>query len=391
MAANNLLQKLATIYAGDDIQYPQLRAVTLAQWMLESGRATSKLAKLHYNFGGLKWRKEMAAYATKVKYEANDGVDFYCKFATIENFIAGYWAFLDRSPYSGWEEHTDTAEDFIGFIGPIYTPSKKYADKVLALVPEATELLNQVQGPNALVAANAAAGAEADAVTDLGAIVIDPGHGGTVKVGGSSPNNAISVSGVKEKKLALDFCLILRDELLRQAANANETVKVVLTRTTDVNVGIEDRARVAANNRAKLFLCLHFNGLDNASIRGTETFFRAAGNNLNFQQDVAFATDVHNALFGALKALDPGAKDRGLKPDTDSGPGGLGVLNDNSLGNGQIGSAAKMCRSAYFEAEFISNVAADKLLVSGPNAIPNRTKAMAAVAKAMLKHIRTMQ
>lgn len=390
MAANNLLQKLATIYAGDDIRYPQLRAVTLAQWMLESGRATSKLAKLHYNFGGIKWRKEMAAYATKVKYEANDGVDFYCKFATIENFIAGYWAFLNRSPYSGWEEHTDSAEDFIRFIGPIYTPSKKYADKVLALVPEATDLLNQVQGPNALVAANVAAGAAAAVATNLGAIVIDPGHGGTVKVGGSSANNAISVSGVKEKKLTLDFCLILRDELIKQAANANETVKVVLTRTTDVNVGIADRAAVAADNHAKLFLCLHFNGLDNASVRGTETFFRAAANNLNFQQDVAFATDVHNALFGALKALDPGAKDRGLKPDTESGPGGLGVLNDNSLGNGQIGSADKMCRSAYFEAEFISNVAADKLLVSGPDAIANRTKAMAAVAKAMLTHIRGM-
>jgi N-acetylmuramoyl-L-alanine amidase len=390
MAANNLLLKLATIYAGDDIRYPQLRAVTLAQWMLESGRATSKLAKLHYNFGGIKWRNEMAAYATKVKYEANDGVDFYCKFATIENYIAGYWAFLNRSPYSGWEEHTDTAEDFIRFIGPIYTPSKKYADKVLALVPEATELLNQVQVPNALAKANVAEVAAAAAATDLGAIVIDPGHGGTVKVGGSSANNAISVSGVKEKKLTLDFCLILRDELLKQAANANQTVKVVLTRTTDVNVGITDRARVAADNHAKLFLCLHFNGLDDASVRGTETFFRAAANNLNLQEDMAFANAVHAALLGALQAMDPGAKDRRVKPDTESGPGGLGVLNDNSLGNNQIGSTAKMCRSAYIEAEFISNKAADKLLVSGPDAIANRTRAMAAVAKAMLTHIRGM-
>jgi hypothetical protein len=65
MTANKLLQKLATIYRGDEIQYPELRAVTLAQWMLESGRATSRLAKLHYNFGGIKWRREMAPYATK--------------------------------------------------------------------------------------------------------------------------------------------------------------------------------------------------------------------------------------------------------------------------------------------------------------------------------------
>jgi N-acetylmuramoyl-L-alanine amidase len=246
-----------------------------------------------------------------------------------------------------------------------------------------------VQVPNALLAANVAAGPAAAAATDLGAIVIDPGHGGTTTVGGSSPNNAISFSGVKEKKLTLDFCLILRDELLKQAANANETIKVVLTRITDVNVGIADRAKVAFANHAKLFLCLHFNGSSDLTIRGTETFFRAAANtNLNLQDDIAFANAVHAALVGALKAMDSGANDRQVKPDTATQPGSLGVLNDNSLGNNQAGSVAKMCRSAYIEAEFISNKAADKLLVSGPDAIANRTKAMAAVAKAMLIHIR---
>ena len=54
--------------------------------------------------------------------------------------------------------------------------------------------------------------------------MLDPGHGGTKKVGGSSPNNAISKSGVKEKKLTLDFCLILRDELTKQAERSNEPV-----------------------------------------------------------------------------------------------------------------------------------------------------------------------
>jgi N-acetylmuramoyl-L-alanine amidase len=66
MAVNELLMRLATIYKGEEIRHPQLRAVTLAQWMLESGRATSDLAKLHYNFGGLKWRSEMAGHATKI-------------------------------------------------------------------------------------------------------------------------------------------------------------------------------------------------------------------------------------------------------------------------------------------------------------------------------------
>ncbi|MCK1651370.1 N-acetylmuramoyl-L-alanine amidase [Bradyrhizobium sp. 149] len=369
---NELLLRLADIYAGENIRHPQLRAVTLAQWMLESGRATSKLATEHYNFGGLKWRKEMAAYATRVLYQAHDGDEYYCKFATIENFINGYWAFLNRAPYSGWEEHIDSGEDFIRFIGPIYTPKPSYPDDVLVLVKEAQRLLSAPPRTH-LVAAVAA--------VNLGTVVIDPGHGGTVKVGGSSPNNATSASGVKEKKLALDFSLILRDELLRQATASSQTIKVVLTRTTDVNVGITDRAQVAASEHARAFLCLHFNGLDDTTISGAETYFRAASNgNLNLQADIKFANAVHDGLMAGMRAVNPTAKDRGVKPDSDSGPGSLGVLNDAALGNTP---ANPRCASAYIEAEFISNPKVDKILISGADAIANRTQVMASVATAI--------
>ena len=145
---------------------------------------------------------------------------------------------------------------------------------------------------------------------------------------------------------------------------------------------------MAFSNRAKLFLCLHFNGLKNPAVRGCETYFRALENgNLNLQDDIAFATDVHKALFAGLKSIDPNAKDRGLKPDTESGPRALGVLNDRALGNDRV---EKMCRSAYIEAEFITNPAVDTLLISGPDAIANRTKVMASVAKAIRNHMRNM-
>jgi len=385
MPANPLLNRLVTIYKGDDIRYPRLRAVTLAQWLLESGRATSALAKKYYNFGGLKWRPEMAAYATKIKYEANDGVDYYCRFATLENFISGYWAFLDRAPYSGWEEHVATAEEFIRFIGPIYTPTKGYADKVLKLVPEAEQLLS---GSQERVAAAAAMADAPAGLTNLGTIVLDPGHGGTQDLGGSAANHAISKSGVKEKKLTLDYCLILRDELMKQAQKANETIKVAMTRTADVNLSLADRAKMAFTERAKLFLCLHFNGESNPSIRGAETYFRAKENgNLNLQDDIAFATDVHKALFAGFKSVDPTAKDRGVKPDTESGPHSLRVLSDKALGNDQ---RPDKCRGAYIEAEFITNPTVDKLFISGPDAVANRTAVMASVAKAIRAHLRGM-
>ena len=139
-----LLDMLASRYKSATIAFPSLKAVTFAQWLLESGRGTSGLATQHLNFAGLKWRSEMAGYATPVQYEASDGPDRYCKFASVDAFIAGYWRFLSRPPYHGWEEHAaEGAEAFIHFIGPIFNPAGDvYVDKVLGLLPEAQELLD---------------------------------------------------------------------------------------------------------------------------------------------------------------------------------------------------------------------------------------------------------
>ena len=133
--------KLATTYRDTTIEFPALKPATLAQWILESGYGQSALARQHFNFGGLKWRKEMEGLATPVDYDAHDGKDKYCKFASIERFIEGYWRFIDRSPYAGWRNHASTGEAFIRFVGPIYTPSQLYADHVVALLPAAGGLL----------------------------------------------------------------------------------------------------------------------------------------------------------------------------------------------------------------------------------------------------------
>ena len=65
----------------------------------------------------------MAGYAEKVAYEAHDGLDDYCKFDSLKAFIDGYWRFIGRSPYAGWEDHTDTPEIFLGFIAPFTAPA----------------------------------------------------------------------------------------------------------------------------------------------------------------------------------------------------------------------------------------------------------------------------
>ena len=80
----------------DSEKNPNLKSIVLAQWILETGRGKSSLARNHYNFGGLKWRKEMAVMARPVSYEAHDGKTEYVKFSSAENFIEGYWHFINR-------------------------------------------------------------------------------------------------------------------------------------------------------------------------------------------------------------------------------------------------------------------------------------------------------
>lgn len=140
---SDLFKELVKRYAEIDIKYPHLKTITVAQWALESARGSSRLAKEHLNFGGLKWRKEMQGYAEKVWYEAHDGGDFYCKFGNIDDFIKGYWKFIERPPYAGWESHTTDEEDYIEFIGPIYSASPSYVERVLNLLPESRKLLEE--------------------------------------------------------------------------------------------------------------------------------------------------------------------------------------------------------------------------------------------------------
>jgi len=373
-----LLVRLAQVYRHEKIRHPKLRAATLAQWMCDSAGASSRLAQEHYNFGHLKWRKEMAPYATKIACGPKGKEEFYCKFATLETFINGYWAFLNRAPYSGWEERADDPAGFIGFIAPVYSASPRYAQKVLGLLDDAQRLLDgdpPADRPEE----------RKTPLVDIGAIVIDPGHGGSAAVACSSPNNAISASGVKEKKLTLDFALVLRDEMLRQAGKAGERVKVVLTREGDVNLTCHARAGVVKTCDARAFLSLHFNGSAPAA-SGVETFFRAPENgNVNADSDTRFARLVQDALLAGMRPFHPDVRDRGVKPDTQTKNGAIGVLNDKHLGRRP---GAPRAVAALAELEFITNPKVDRLIVSGPEAVANRARVAGELAKALRLYLK---
>ena len=209
-----------------------------------------------------------------------------------------------------------------------------------------------------------------------GTIVIDPGHGGTGSIGGSDGNHAVSVSGVKEKDLTLILANMVKSELQNGAAAGGHTINIFMTRTTDINLSLADRAHVARTNHADRFLSIHLNAFNGVS-RGVETYIRQPQDNVNLNDDRRFATNIQNAVFHAIKARDPHTNDRGIKEEK------FGVLRDDSLGNTSGGH----CRACLLEVEFLDVTAVDVLLNTGPNATAVRSEIARAIAGAIINDL----
>ena len=209
-----------------------------------------------------------------------------------------------------------------------------------------------------------------------GTVVIDPGHGGTGSIGGSDGNHAVSPSGVKEKDLTLILANLVKSELQAAAVAGGHTITILMTRTGDVNLSLADRAHVARTNRADRFLSIHLNAF-NGVTRGVETYVRRAQDNVNLSDDKRFATNIQNAVFHAIKSVDPATNDRGVKEKQ------LGVLRDDSLGNTSGGH----CRACLLEVEFLDVPAVDVLLNTGPNATAVRSDIAKAIAGAIINDL----
>jgi N-acetylmuramoyl-L-alanine amidase len=75
-------------------------------------------------------------------------------------------------------------------------------------------------------------------------IVIDPGHGGL--------DNGTQSNGESEKTLVLAFGLALRDRIEKAGK-----YRVVMTRTDDTFIPLDDRVKIARNQSAALFVSIH--------------------------------------------------------------------------------------------------------------------------------------
>ncbi len=92
-------------------------------------------------------------------------------------------------------------------------------------------------------------------------IVLDPGHGG--KDMGCHHN------ALREKEISLQLSLRLRDLIKEQYPD----LKVILTRDRDVFVPLHQRAKIANDHHADLFISIHCNSAPkNTKAQGTETY-----------------------------------------------------------------------------------------------------------------------
>jgi len=161
-------------------------------------------------------------------------------------------------------------------------------------------------------------------------IVVDAGHGGW-------DLGTVGRRGLLEKDLVLEISQRL-GKLLETRLGAD----VILTRTDDNYIPLDDRAQIANQAQADLFVSVHANYSDLPSARGVETYYtnqfsapgskdsdtraNAAGAkpavptslssselHERIEQSRRLANSVQRALYGTLSTENPGLRDRGIK------------------------------------------------------------------------------
>jgi N-acetylmuramoyl-L-alanine amidase len=174
-------------------------------------------------------------------------------------------------------------------------------------------------------------------------IVVDAGHGGW-------DLGTVGRRGLLEKDLVLEIAQRLA-KLLETRLGAD----VILTRNDDNYIPLDDRAEIANQAQADLFVSVHANYSDLPSARGVETYytntFSAPGSkeaglkdadaratpsgstpsltpaelHARVVQSRRLADSVQRALYGTLAAQNPGLRDRGIKE------AGFVVLSESAM------------------------------------------------------------
>ena len=117
-------------------------------------------------------------------------------------------------------------------------------------------------------------------------IIIDPGHGGN--------DTGAMRYGVLEKNLTLDIALKVRDILKEKGFK-----KIIMTRSVDKTLTLQDRVDIANSNNADIYVSIHINASVKSEINGIETHYYS-------QNGYNVAKVMHKELISKIDALDRG-------------------------------------------------------------------------------------
>lgn len=167
-------------------------------------------------------------------------------------------------------------------------------------------------------------------------IVLDPGHGGDSHKSGFKRGP----TGVREAEMNLRVAQYLRDFLVASGA------QVKLTRESDVDLSLPERAAVANDWGADLFVSCHHNAVDKPEVNYTTVWYHA---DVDFRPS---SLDLARYLSEGLHDQFPQPKlmDVPLKSDQLMYPNGFGVL------------AASRVTCALCESSFYTNPAEEQRL-----------------------------
>ena len=203
-------------------------------------------------------------------------------------------------------------------------------------------------------------------------LVIDPGHGGV-------DPGALGKSA-KEKDVNLNVSKLFADMVKEKYPE----VKIIFTRTTDVQIPLVQRANIANEANADLFISIHSNASKNRSANGCETFTLGAGSSVEakaaamYENEVILSEDNFEEIY---KGFDPRSSEsyiifelmRGQDMERSAELAQLvqnGMVNNGKLLNRGVSSAGflvlhrTVMPKVLVELGFISNREEEKFLAS---------------------------
>jgi len=129
---------------------------------------------------------------------------------------------------------------------------KSISEEIFSLIDEPNKLMDK---PNKDFSSNKISAIENNDFV----VVLDPGHGGR--------DPGAEAGGYRESSLMLELAEAVKESLIR-----NTDFKVVLTRTEDKFLSLEDRITIASQSDANLFISLHADAVIEGEASGTTVY-----------------------------------------------------------------------------------------------------------------------